>query len=35
MKLAGLLLEFQRELTYLKALSMGLPVSQYWDAHVA
>lgn len=35
MKLVGLLLESQQELAYLEAISMGRPVSQYWDARVA
>lgn len=35
MKLAGLLLESEKELAHLEAISMGRPVSGYWDAKAA
>ncbi|KAE8327303.1 hypothetical protein BDV39DRAFT_205157 [Aspergillus sergii] len=32
LKLANLLLESEQELAYLEAVSMGRPISDYWDA---
>ena len=35
MKFADLLLESERELAHLEAISMGRPISGYWDAKAA
>ena len=35
LKLADLILESDRDLAYLEAISMGRPVSGYWDAKAA
>ncbi|KAE8406520.1 Aldehyde/histidinol dehydrogenase [Aspergillus pseudonomiae] len=35
LKLADLILESEKELAYLEAISMGRPISEYWDAKAA